>query len=234
MEIFDTHLHLQDFETLLPEWGRSGFRCVCVSAKISDWDKVTTLYKAYPVQIAPAFGLHPWYADQAPENFALILARHLESFPKALVGECGLDRVKGAPFETQQNVFDAHIRLAKAYQRPLLIHCVKAWGAMEAFWRVLPEKFVIHSFNARPEQARLVLRSGGYIAVNSSILANKTAEEVLNLVPADKLLLESDAPYQTKLSNLPELCAKIAEIRGEKLEYLEHRLYLNAKELVDD
>ncbi len=234
MEIFDTHLHLQDFETLPPEWGRDVTRAICVSAHLSDWAQVAALYQKFPQNLAPAFGLHPWYAEEASENFETLLEDKLRSFPQAMVGECGLDFLKGAHREVQESIFETHIRLAQAYHRPILIHAVKAWPLMAKYFPKLPEKFVIHSFNARPEQVRQILKYGGMIAVNASILKNKTATEILRLIPADKLLLESDAPYQTALDELPNLVQKIADIRMEKLEDLANQLYLNALELTHE
>lgn len=234
MKIFDTHLHLQDFDLLPFEWGKAISKCICVSAMPSDWEKVRDLTKAFPSEIVPAFGLHPWYIDKAPTNWKQLLKKFLETSGNACVGECGLDRLKGASLDMQKSVFQAHIDLAKTYQRPILIHCVKAWDILDAFGADLPPKFVFHSFNAHLFQARWILDFGGYIAVNASILRSKDFDSVLKFIPADRLLLESDAPYQTKLSDLPDLCAKIAHIRGEKLEDLVQQLYLNAKELTNE
>ena len=94
--LVDTHIHLQDYKTkevknlVKNEAETKVTQFINPSANPADWDKVTELARQYP-QITPAYGIHPWYIAQAPENWAEKLENLLQNNPKAMVGECGID-----------------------------------------------------------------------------------------------------------------------------------------------
>lgn len=234
MIFFDTHIHLQDMPSSSSQALKAAGvgRCVCVSAQESDWSAVGSLAASLPDLIVPAFGLHPWYAVDAASGWVERLEQNLKKYPRALVGECGFDRLKTQNFDIQAQIFDIQIKLAKKYRRTLLIHAVKAWEWLEPYWQKLPAKFVFHSFNGRPEHLKNIFKYNGYIAVNKSILKNKTAVEILKTVPRDRFLLETDAPYQSNPADLPFLCRQIAQIRGEDCQELAEALYQNGMEMI--
>lgn len=234
MIFFDTHIHLQDMPAATNDMLEScGVKkCICVSAQESDWSAVSRLSRQMPEQIIPAFGIHPWYAESIGTGWADRLAQYLEMYPEALIGECGLDRLKNKNFKKQQQVFDIQINLSFEYGRALLLHAVKAWEWLEEYWHKLPPKFVFHSFNGRPDHLKKIMKYGGYVAVNQSILKNKTATEILKTVPLNRLLLETDAPYQSCPEDLPDLCRTIAQIRDIDTQTLSRVLYDNAMEMI--
>lgn len=238
MRFVDTHIHLQDFDTpaeevicLLRQNGVD--KCICISATEDDWEKVGKLAQKFPQTVIPAFAVHPWHATTPQSGWQERLEQKLKDFPQALIGECGLDLLKGAEISLQQKVFEEHIALAKQYNRTLLLHMVKAWNLLNDYWKILPHPFVIHSFNGSAEMLRQVIKYDGYIAVNSKILQVKHAKEVIKDVPKDRLLLETDAPYQSKISDLPHLCEKIALIRGERVEDLVDNVYYNSLRIIN-
>lgn len=86
-------------------------------------------------QFYAGFGLHPWYvAPQLHDNHAALLAleEHLLHHPNAIVGEVGLDALRGPPLEeVQVPVFIAQLRLAAAFHRPVSVHCVRAYPVLQ-------------------------------------------------------------------------------------------------------
>ena len=81
MDFFDTHIHWQDFAdtnviNLLKEGQIS--KCICISAKQTDWQKVADIYEKYPDTIVPAFGLHPWYVYEKTSDWAKQLETYLQ------------------------------------------------------------------------------------------------------------------------------------------------------------
>lgn len=234
MIFFDTHIHLKDMPDTTPEVLKASgvMRCICVSTEEKEWDAVAKQTMLAPEIITPAFAVHPWHAQESEKMWHLRLEKLLIKFPQSLIGECGFDRIRNVDFAKQREVFDIQIELAKRYERPLLIHAVKAWSWLDDYWKRLPEKFVFHSFNGRVEHLRKIMSYGGYIAVNKSILKNKVCSEIISDVAQNRLLLESDAPFQSKLEDLPLLCTEIARIRKTKTEDMMKILYENAVELV--
>ena len=198
-----------------------------------DWEKVGALAQKFPQTVVPAFAIHPWYVHNAKSGWRNRLEQKLKDFPQALIGECGLDLLKGAEPSRQQKVFEEHIALARQYHRPLLLHMVKAWNLLNDYWKELPQPFVFHSFNGSVEMLRQIIKCGGYVAVNAKILRTKRAEEIIKNAPKDRLLFETDAPYQSKIFDLPVLCEKIALIRGERVEETADNVYYNSLRIIN-
>lgn len=245
MDFIDTHLHLQDYKTrfatdIVREAQAAGVvKMVCAATGFFDWDKVARFAKQSPGTIIPAFGLHPWYVREAKTDWPLRLAEFLERFPDALIGECGLDGAKNTDDEPQNSIFYKHVQLAEEFKRPLIIHAVKAQDWLENYWDMLPEKFVFHSYNGKREVLKKIIGAGGYVSFSFSILHNKNFEELVNMVPNDKILLETDGPYQSPVANsetmpsaLPVLAKSLAVARHECLEDFCAQVYKNSLEFV--
>jgi TatD DNase family protein len=237
MRLIDTHIHLANF----PDVDAAFFKklhqkgislCVSISACEKDWVKTAELARKYADSVIPAFGLHPWYVGQNDQQKLSDLEAYLQAFPNALVGECGLDRVKKTDLDTQTDVFLKQIDLAEKYHRVLVVHAVKAVGLLEKLLPDLPERFILHSFNGRPEHLKPILDHNGYIGLSGSVLQNKTCRQILDTIPPERLLLESDAPDQGNEYTVVGLCAAFAEILAVDPEKLAERLYQNALEVL--
>lgn len=245
MQFIDTHLHLQDYKTgfatdIVRESLSAGVtKLVCAATGMFDWDKVARYAKQYPGTVIPAFGLHPWYLQEAKPDRLPRLREFLARFPEALIGECGLDGIKNPDDEPQNSIFYQHLFLAEELQRPLIIHAVKAQDWLENYWDMLPEKCVFHSYNGKREVLKKIIKSGAYVSFSASILRNADKQELVNMVPGDRLLLETDGPYQGPDKNvevtprfIPQLAAQIAQLRQEPLPEFAARVYQNSKEFI--
>ena len=245
MQFIDTHIHLQDYKQncatdILSAMSDCGCKkLINVSAVEADWGKIKTLAEKYPERIVPAYGLHPWYIEAQKENWQTRLEMLLRQNPQALVGECGLDKLKAPEKAVQVAAFIEQANLAKQYHRPLIVHMVKSFGWLEEIWSSLPQKFVLHSFNGEKEQAGQVVKRGGYISFSASIMKNKNAAEIIRALPEDKILVETDGPYQalekhqeSDISFLPRLINFLAEQKQEKAENLAAKIYQNSLEFI--
>ena len=238
MQFIDTHIHLQDDKSnnateIVRKAVASGCRkMICVSAKEEDWEKIAGYTAEFPEIIIPAFAVHPWYVSELKDNWSEHLATMLQKYPQALIGECGLDGLK-PNIEKQKQVFAEHINLAKEYQRPLLIHAVKAVALMEEFFGILPEKFVIHGYNGKAEFLKKIIQKGGYIGVGKGLLKHPRAKELLTLIPRDKILFESDAPFQAEgTQQIKEMAEQAAGFLNISAEALSKQVYQNSSEFM--
>ena len=245
MKFIDTHIHLQDYKTryttdILAAAAAAGVeKFVCCGTSPADWDDVAGLYRRFPEKIIPAFGLHPWHINRAEDDWPEKLENLLQTYPQALVGECGLDRHKNPDEEPQTEIFRRQTALAVKYNRPLIIHAVKSQMFFEHLWPELPPRFVFHSFAGSVDFLRQIIRKGGYVSFSFSIRRQKTADELIKEVPLARLLLESDGPYQspepeseTRPEDLPGLAAFIAARRPETETELLKNLYQNSEEFI--
>ena len=108
-------------------------------------------------------GIHPWWtADAAWEDLKegfYLWAQH----PQVVrIGECGLDKLKGGALDLQEQVFLMHVALSERIQKPLTIHCVKAFDRLLALRKQLrpTQRWAIHGFHGKPEQAQQLLATG--------------------------------------------------------------------------
>lgn len=239
----DAHNHLQDprlggVEPVLADMLRAGVSHAVVNATgEEDWLQVATLARSHPDRILPAFGVHPWKAGQVKLGWLERLEALLLAFPEASVGEIGLDRWVGSPdLAIQRGVFEDQLRLAREMERPVTIHCLKAWEDLfEAFAQAPPPaRILLHSFSGSVEVARRLIPFGAYFSFSGYFLQPRKAKvlEVFRQLPRERILLETDAPDMAPPdvwvthrlhdglnhpANLPAIAAGLAEALGMNL-----------------
>ena len=161
-------------------------------------------------------GLHPWHLAHAHaqwDAFALV-ARHSHV---VAVGECGLDRLCTTPWVLQQELFAAQVDLAGRLGKPLIIHCVRAFGECLAMLKPAAVPFVVHGFNRNEQIARQVLDAGGALSFGAAVLRNPLRlAEVVRLVPDDRLFLETDEAHLA----VSAIYTAVAAIRNTQKEAL--------------
>jgi TatD DNase family protein len=206
MNLFDAHCHLQDprLQDILPaclsECRSRGITGWMVNAtRESDWNAVADLVATVP-GVRASYGLHPWWQYERSENWAVLLEQILKHHPDAAIGETGLDRwMEGHHLPDQIDVLETHLDLARQLDRPISLHCLKAWpelkGVLQRFGN-LPRGFLLHSYAAPPDMTEFWVQAGAYFSFSPAFLAaRKTAQRAaFQAIPHERLLIETDAP----------------------------------------
>ncbi len=202
----DAHNHLQDprlggnADAIVATARAAGVRhCVVNSTSEDDWDAVEEIATRHPDFALPAFGIHPWHARRAADGWETRLLERLEKHPRASVGECGIDQWVSEPaISVQMPVFTAQLRIARETERPLTIHCLKAWGILLDVLRSEPPpaRFLMHSYGGSIETARRLIPLGAHFSFSGHFLHPRKAAvtDVFKQLPEDRILLETDAP----------------------------------------
>ncbi len=202
--MIDSHNHLQCFDD--PAWIIAGMRAAGISGCVvngtceDDWPQVAALAEDFPDFVLPAFGLHPWKAHLRSPDWLEKLATLLDRFPRASIGECGLDGwVAEPPLALQREAFLPQLALARERKLPLTIHALKAWQPLfDAFAEEPPPArgFLLHSFGGSPELAERLAALGAYFSFSGHFLHPHKAKilETFRTIPRDRLLIETDAP----------------------------------------
>jgi len=237
--LIDSHCHL-DFEALAADrpgvLARARAAGVTGIVTISTWvDKFAEISRIAEENegVWCSVGTHPHNADQELHIQVADLVR-LSAHPKCVaIGEAGLDYFyDNAPREAQAEGFRRHIAAARETQLPLVIHSRSADEDMAAILEEETAKgafpFVLHCFSSGAALARAGLALGGYLSF-SGILTFRNAEEIREVAafaPADRILVETDAPYLAPIphrgqSNEPSFvrftAEKLAEVRDVNL-----------------
>lgn len=235
VQFIDTHVHLQDFNGDCAPSVLSDCRVqklVLVSTKREDFSHLAELVKENEGKCVGAFGVHPWYADE--EFFEDELKGYLKEFPNAPVGEIGVDELKEKVSAKQHELFEAQLLIAKEFHRPVIVHAARAFMALKEHESRLKEvKYVHHGFVKNQELLKFIIGTGGYIGLSELFVRQEKAKELWQMMPQDKVLFETDAPYRIKEENyfksVEAYIQKLAEISGEDEEELSLRLINNAK-----
>ncbi len=192
--LFDAHNHFQEFPD--PADAAAGLRpAVCCSTGPSDWEAVRKLSEGSP-SVVPFFGLHPWLIPEAGGDWLAPLGQLLRD-TRSGVGECGLDALKPPSLAEQAEVLKRQLELAVLLDRPVSLHCVKAWGPLLDILRASrPLRFLVHSYSGPAEVTRELAALGGYFSFGPAILDERRvkARAALAEVPRERLLFESEAP----------------------------------------
>lgn len=203
----DAHNHLQDhrfaplLESVIAELQEAGVeRCVVNGTCEGDWPRVAALARAHPDLVVPSFGLHPWLAAGRSPAWLETLGALLDRFPGAGIGECGLDRwMRGYDLNDQLGVFLSQLSLAAERERPISIHCLQAWGPLLECLGNHPRPkrgFLLHSYGGSAELVPQLAKLGAWFSFSGHFLHPRKAKtrEAFRHVPADRLLVETDAP----------------------------------------
>jgi TatD DNase family protein len=257
VRLYDAHNHLQDERfskrqsELLAACGNTGVsRMVVNGACESDWPDVLALAQESKI-VLPSFGYHPWYVHERTADWLKRLESFLDRVPSA-VGEIGLDRWKpDLPYEYQEEVFLAQLKVAAERNLPASIHCLQTWGRLHELLRDHPRPacgFVLHSFGGPVEMIPAFAKLGAYFSFPGYFLNERKLRqrEAFKHVPPDKLLIETDAPDQhlpevmnrfplvdatgkplNHPANLPAVYEGLAGFLGEKLDLLAGRVEEN-------
>ncbi len=136
-------------------------------------------------------GFHPWYLDHF-EDLKSTLTGLLENKRVQFIGECGLDKVKGADWDVQLKAFEFQVQLAEQYKIPLIIHCVKAYNEVLQVLKTRKVRVIFHGFQGTKELAQQIARQGYFLSFGQSILHRAKSKEALKSIPIQQLFLETD------------------------------------------
>jgi TatD DNase family protein len=140
-----------------------------------------------------SIGLHPWHIDKDWQNLFEQLVQYSTHKNVVAIGESGLDKICKSDWLLQQIVFSKQIRLANQINKPLIIHCVKAWeevlSALEK--EAIKVPVVFHGFNKNILLAKRIIAAGYYLSFGKA-LQQDSVQQVLATVPAAQFFLETD------------------------------------------
>lgn len=240
MEFFDTHTHLPDgatseeAETILAEAAAAGVKNLLLAGTSVDDAAVYLPIVATHTGIYTSVGVHPEACRGFNETADMPKLRGWLKEPGVVaIGEVGLDAHYEEPFaDEQESCFRAMLRLADETNTPVVIH---SRDAFERCYRIVGECLAkdhpiqVHSFADTPRELDLWLERNAVFSYNGMVTFKK-AENIrttLRLVPQDRLLLETDAPYLTPTpfrgqpnssKYIPLIAQRIADERSLTLE----------------
>ena len=226
--MFDAHIHLYDpafadgIASFLADAEKTGVQgWLSNSINISTWKRTLFLSRSFP-GIKPAFGIHPWKAEESlPDRDILDTIADAA----AAIGEIGLDSHCDIPMELQIIRFREQLKLAQDFNLPVVIHARASWDLLFSELQNYKVSGMVHNFSGSIEIAALIIKKGFYLSLGTALLRSPGQKflRTVRELPLDRLLIETDAPampFEDCLNvpaNLSGVAAALAEIRGIKV-----------------
>jgi TatD DNase family protein len=248
----DSHAHLadpafdEDREAVIARAFAAGAAAiVCIGESLASAERASRIAAQHAPRIAWTAGVHPHDAagfevDRDMAAIAACLDRGA-----CAVGECGLDyHYDHSPRDRQRAAFMEQLALAAERDVPVVVHTREAEDDTRALIIDAARAGVtgvLHCYTGTAALAEAALLLGWYVSFSGIITFKKwTDDALLRLVPADRLLVESDAPYlapvphrgrRNEPSYVPETLAKLASVRGVPVGELSVATAANARRL---
>ncbi len=247
--IFDTHAHYDDSRfdddrsALLSSLREKGvshiINCGCDLKSSVATVELTEKYDF----IYAAVGVHAHEAEEATEGDLEKIGQLYNHKKVVAVGEIGLDyHYDFSPREKQLEIFEKQLLIANELDLPVIVHDREAHEDTMNLLKKYKPKGVIHCFSGSVEMAKEAVRLGMYIGIGGAVTFKnaKKPVEVVEYLPIDRLLLETDAPYMTPVpfrgqrcdsSHIAYTAEKISKIKGTDVQALIDLCNENAKKL---
>ncbi|MCG2840057.1 TatD family hydrolase [Sandaracinobacter sp. RS1-74] len=241
--LIDSHCHLnypglvEDEEAVIARAHEAGVGAmISISTREREWDAVIAGAERHR-NVFATVGIHPHEADQHPDiDTARLVAA--AGHPKVVgIGETGLDYYYDkSDRERQRRSFRAHIAASRETQLPLIVHTRDAEdNTIEMLGEEMAEgafPMVIHCFTGSTRLAEACLALGAYISISGIVTFRNAAalQETARLIPADRLLVETDSPFLAPVPMRGRTCEPgyvvhtarfLADLRGEDYQDLE-------------
>jgi len=239
LSFVDSHAHLADpvFDSdradAIARAGAAGCHAiVCIGENIAAAGRAAAVASQHRGLVFATAGVHPHEASSFDESRDATRLREFVANGAVALGECGLDyHYDNAPRDVQRDVFRAHIRLAAELGKPVVVHTREAEADTIAAVREAESARVIgvlHCFGGGPALADAALSAAWFVSFAGVVTFKKwDGDALIRMVPDDRLLAESDAPYLTPVPfrgkrNEPSYVAhtvqRLAEARGDTAE----------------
>ena len=187
------------------------------------------IFLAMPKKKPISVGLHPWFATIEALETQMKYLNVVANQPNVkLIGECGLDRLKGESLENQLSILTQQIKLAESINKPLILHCVKYFSELIEIKDRLKVKvpMIIHGFNKNEVLGRQLLAKGFLLSFGTAILKSASGAAKL-MEETDHFFLETD---DADIS-IEEIYTAAANLKKCSVDELKARIFANWKKL---
>lgn len=207
MKIIDAHSHI-DYITHNHQNCVVG--TVCCTNDESQWATLMGIIKS-DKNIYGAFGVHPWFVNDALDGFEIRLGQLLKNNSDYMVGEIGLDKYK-TNMDKQIDMFTKQFDLAVKLKRTVFLHCVGAWDKILHILHQYKESdlpiIVAHAFNGNNDILQKLLQYNN-IMFSFNKIDKRGGFDCIEQIPDNRILVESDGKSDSDLVQLVQFITDI-------------------------
>ncbi|APD07844.1 D-aminoacyl-tRNA deacylase [Flavobacteriaceae bacterium UJ101] len=140
-----------------------------------------------------SIGIHPWYIKEENIDKELsILEEVIKKSNCVAIGECGLDKNSKVEFSLQKEVFLKQLELAEKYSKPVIIHCVKAFGELISICKPFHHiPLIIHGYNKKQFLGEQLIKEGFFLSLGAHFQEKEELKNILK-IHFNKIFFETD------------------------------------------
>jgi len=252
MNLTDTHTHLyldnfnDDRDEIVKNAISNGVETMLLPAiDRSSFDAMKSLSDSYPDNCFPMIGLHPTSVKQNYKDEITFVENELSKGGYIAIGEIGIDLYWDKTYvDEQKDAFKHQLQLAKKHKLPVAIHTRDSFNEI---YPILKSEFtddlkgVFHCFTGTTGEARKIMDLGFYMGIGGIVtFKNSGLAEVVQNIPMEYLLLETDSPFLTpapyrgkrnQSAYIVYIAEKIAQLKGLSIDEVSEITTQNANNL---
>lgn len=141
------------------------------------------------------FGIHPWFLTELTHELQMKAVYEAAGNPSVIaIGEAGFDKLRGPSAELQRKAFEEQVTIAGEYNKPVIIHCVRAWEELfRAYKRLKPVlPWLVHGFRGNKDLAAQLISKNMFLSFWFDFIIRPEASELIRSLPENRIFLETD------------------------------------------
>jgi len=145
--------------------------------------------------VAWTFGIHPWFLTESTHKHQIAAVLETAGNPSVIaIGEAGFDKLKGASPDLQRIAFEEQVAIAEEHNKPVVIHCVRAWEELfRAHKRLKPSlPWLVHGFRGNKDLAAQLISKNMFLSFWFNFIIRSEAAKLIKSLPAERIFLETD------------------------------------------
>ena len=243
-----------DRREVLQRAAEAGVAKIIVTGSSDDSNvQAAALAESNPAILCSTAGVHPHHASDYTDESDALIRKLVQKDVVVAIGECGLDYFRNfSPREAQLDAFRRQLEIAKEAGLPVFLHQRDAHDDfVEVLESTLPDisRAVAHCFTGEGESLHEYIAMGLYIGITGWICDERRGQhlhDIVSIIPDDRLLIETDAPYllprtirpkpktrRNEPAFLPEVLKTVAEARGQSADHIARITTENATRFFD-
>lgn len=246
LPLVDFHCHLDlytDYKQLIRDTEQAGVYTLAVTTTPRAWTHNKALMNDL-VFVKPALGLHPQLVGKDTKRELILWKKYLHEAD--YVGEVGLDASPNFihTLEEQKMVFEQILQACNEYRGKVLsVHAVRSQDILlDMISSLLPMergRVVLHWFSGSKSQLKRAIELGCYLSVNTSMLNSSRGRSLVDYIPLERLLTETDGPFilqgglPAKPSDVLQAVTLLANLKGMSVNNVKTAITSNLKDLLN-
>jgi TatD DNase family protein len=171
-------------------------------------------------------GIHPWFLTESNQMQLIdIISEIADNKDVIAIGEAGYDKLRGPSLSLQESVFEQQVRISEKYEKPLVIHCVRAWDELLASHKKMKPSmpWMIHGFRGKKELGKQLITRGMYLSFWFDFILRPESAELLKSLPPERIFLETDGSGVS----IKDIYGKVAGDMGIGVDELKRIILVN-------